>query len=168
MSGGAVSKKKKEKPAFEYKFKKGDKVKYKNAKIEATIIEPITAPTDELLEAYNIKFDDGLVQYAYADDLVLIKNKQPDWLFIGVYPTGEQYADRTINERGDFKKIAFVFNEPQYNWDNNDVTKATNSYRVEVESNDKKYAELIADLQNKFDLPLQQKPAPQAPNKLTL
>jgi hypothetical protein len=47
------------------------------------------------------------------------------------------------------------------------VSKTVGSpYRVEVESTDKKYAELIADLQNKFDLPLQQKPTPS--NKLTL
>lgn len=88
-----------------------------------------------------------------------IKSKQADWLFIGGYPTGEQYSDRSIEVRRDYKKIAFVFTEPQPIWDEKEVAKINGYYRVEVQSNNEKYAELITELKNKYDLPLQQKPA---------
>jgi hypothetical protein len=96
-----------------------------------------------------------------------IKSKQADWLFIGGYPTGEQYADRSIEVRRDYKKIAFVFTEPQPIWDEKEVAKIKGYYRVKVESNNEKYAELITELKNKYDLPLQQKPA-QSKTNLTI
>jgi hypothetical protein len=96
------------------------------------------------------------------------KTKQPDWLFIAEFPTGMQYTDTDVDRKYyiGFEKIAFVYNEPQYNWDKNDVSKTVGSpYRVQVESTNKKYAELIAELQNKFDLPLQSNTKP---NELNL
>jgi hypothetical protein len=34
--------------------------------------------------------------------------KQPDSLFIGVFPAGISYADRTKQEHGDYKRLAFL------------------------------------------------------------
>ena len=68
--------------------------------------------------------------------------KEEDWLFVGHFPTGLQYADRTVNKNGDFLKIAFVFNE-----------HSGHGYAspVKVESTLPKYKELITKLQNEFD-----------------
>ncbi|WP_018234180.1 hypothetical protein [Thioalkalivibrio thiocyanodenitrificans] len=35
-------------------------------------------------------------------------NKSEDRLFAGVYPTGIVYADRTVDEDGDYKRLAFL------------------------------------------------------------
>lgn len=67
---------------------------------------------------------------------------QPDWLFIGVYPTGEMYADRRFIDKTtkDYQNIAIVFNEAQ------------KGKRVKVYS-DKlpEYKQLIAELTEKYD-----------------
>lgn len=72
-------------------------------------------------------------------------NPQEDWLFIGVYPTGEQYSDRTVTENGDYRKIAFVFNEPRTH------RETSNLYRVDVENYSKKYQGLIERLKQQYD-----------------
>ena len=70
------AKKTKASSTFKYKFEPGEKVLYKNL-IEVTIIEPITAPTDKLMESYSVRFEDGLVKMFYADDLKKLEASEP-------------------------------------------------------------------------------------------
>lgn len=37
-----------------------------------------------------------------------MSNNKPNRLFIGVFPTGISYADRKVEEHGDYKKLAFL------------------------------------------------------------
>jgi len=79
-----------------------------------------------------------------------------DWLFIGQYPTGLQYADRRHSEHGDYKNIAFVFDEPQIEyatpsdaWRN---PSEYTTYRLKVEDDSRpEYKELIQELKAKFE-----------------
>lgn len=69
-----------------------------------------------------------------------------DWLFIGKYPTGTMYSDKTVNENGDYKEIAYVFDDFQTELKNNELYK----YKLKVYSDDEKYKEIVNDLEKQF------------------
>lgn len=48
------------------------------------------------------------------------------WLFIGIYPTGEYYCDKRVEEHGDYKKIGCI------NFSDLSITKYSVEKRYDV------------------------------------
>lgn len=94
------------------------------------------------------KYDKGYTYYVVKPTNA--EPKQADWLFIGVYPTGDVYADRRFNEKpdNDYRRIAIVFHEPE------------KGKRVKVYNDSlPEYKTLIKELSIKYDEPqTEQKP----------
>ena len=75
-----------------------------------------------------------------------------DWLFVGEYPTGTLYSDRTKTEfklsgsPNNYKDIAYVFDKKQ-----DDGAGSTHrDYRLKIYSDDKKYQPLIKELEKEY------------------
>ena len=72
--------------------------------------------------------------------------KTDDWLFVGSYPTGTTYSDRTKSQYGDYKQIAYVYDDMQSDFEGGKLIK----YRLKIYSDNKKYQPLIKDLEKQF------------------
>ena len=62
-------------------------------------------------------------------------NKPDNRLFVGIFPAGISYADRTIEEHGDYKKLAFL----PYSTLKPTFYKCPDDLRKEIEEDIKQY-----------------------------
>ena len=93
--------------------------------------------SEQLLGASNSHKKQSKELKRIAKDLSKFKKggKTQDWLFVGSYPTGTTYSDRTKSEYGDYKQIAYVYNNMQTDFEGGKLIK----YRLAIYSDDKKY-----------------------------
>ena len=125
-----------------------------------TFADEVDKKTIELIKMFSEKNNDEIV-FKNKNSLSLdqnqqgMKNENKDWLFKGGFPTGTLYADKTIIEDNDYKKIAMVFSNLQTQF----VDRKFDiyyKYKVKQYSVNEKYQELIDNLKKEYDYPLLQ------------
>ncbi len=111
--------------------------------------------------AYIHKSEGGrsVIEDTPDEEQTIKRIKQPDYLFIGGYPGGTVYSDKTRQEHGDYKSIAFVQysplefkvydNNPKYN----DALEIAKSEYAELY--EKKFGQNPYDLSNRENIPIE-------------
>ena len=105
------------------------------------------------LELFSVGFTFKVKVYEPRKKAEFAKGGETDdWLFVGEYPTGTKYSDRTKTEfklsssPNNYKDIAYVFDKKQ----DDGAGSNLRDYRLKIYSDDKKYQPLIKELEKKY------------------